>query len=91
MTAIIGTVLFLFFGGILIGLNLLPTTQQIPLPPEIATSLTLIFGYTFAWIGIFPALGQLLLAATFSIGLELAILIWRMVRWIIGVVRGSRA
>jgi len=80
----------IFFSAVIVILNLLPTTAQYPLPTEISSSLTLILGYAFAWNSIFP-LDTLLTVALISIGLELAIFTWKIIRWVIGVVRGSKA
>jgi len=80
----------LFFSSVVVGLNLLPTTAQYPLPPEIASSIVTVFGYVFVWNSVFP-LNALLTAATIGIGLELAIFTWRIIRWTINVLRGSSA
>jgi hypothetical protein len=80
----------IFFSAVVVGINLLPTTSQYPLPVDISNSLVMVLGYTFAWNSIFP-IDTLLTCATIGIGMELAIFTWRMIRWAIGVARGSKA
>jgi len=80
-----------FFGFLILGLNLLPSTTQIPLDSHFATAITTVLGYYFAWSTVFTVLNDLWSAMLWAIGLEVAIFLWRMVRWVIGVVRGSKA
>jgi len=79
-----------FFSAVVVGINLLPTTSQIPISPEFATSISTIYGYLFAWNSVFP-FDTLILCASLALGLELAMFIWSMIRWVTNVVRGSGA
>jgi len=72
-------------------LNILPNSSDIPLPSEVSDGLTLVLQYVFAWGDIFPPLYHLFTAALWGIGIAGIVLTWRMIRWVIGVVRGSRA
>jgi len=79
-----GFVAIIFFSTLVALIALLPSVNDYPLPAIFNTSLTLIFGYYFAWTGLFTCLNILFWSATFSIGLDLVIWIWNTVRGIIG-------
>jgi len=81
-----GIMTILFFGLIVALISSLPLIADHPLDPLYATAITIIFGYLFAWSSVFTAINYLLFAALATIGLELGILLWHFVRWIIGFV-----
>jgi len=76
----------LFFSLLVVLIALLPLTSAYPLPPEFASSLTLIFGYYFAWSSVFTVLNTLLVCAGLGIGLELVIWVFGILKWIAGIV-----
>lgn len=81
-----GLMIALFFSLVIVGITLLPSTADYPLPSEFSSSLTLVFGYYAAWSSVFTVLNTLFICAGLGLGLELAIWIWRAVSWFIGIV-----
>jgi len=76
----------LVFSAIVVIMALLPSTTDYPLPPQFASSITVVFGYYYAWSSVFTALNTLFICATFGIGLELVIFIYKVVTWVIGII-----
>jgi len=73
----------LFATLVIVLFGLLPSTTDYPLPPEFATSLATIMGYTFAWASVFTCLYTLITVAVLGIAMEIAIFLWKVVSWII--------
>jgi len=75
---------FTFFLGIL---NALPVATE--LSPEIASAITLVYGYMNLFNFWFPVdtLFQVLVA---TLVFEAAIFAWKIIRWVLSLVRGAR-
>jgi len=93
MTLLTKGIIFILFLALLAGLiALLPdaqcaplqTTGCYPLPPQVATSITIILGYVFAWAGVFWFLNIWFALALITIGFELIVWVAKKIIWIIG-------
>jgi len=82
LTKAIVTVIFI--GLFVAAIYSLPSTQQFPLPPEFATSLALIIGYTFAWAQVFTCIQTLMACAIVAMSIEIVVWLWKASAWVIG-------
>lgn len=82
-------ILFLiaFFALLIAGLNLLPVGS---LPAEISTSFETLVGTMKAWEFLLP-INTLFLALVFVVSVDLALLGWWIIKWMITLVRGGSA
>jgi len=78
--------LILFFALCIAVIYGLPLTADHPLDPTFTTAVQIIFGYLFAWAGVFTAINYLLYAALASVSMETGILLYRFVIWLISKV-----
>jgi len=85
MTALVKAGLVLLCFSLIVALiALLPSTTDYPLPTEFSSSITLIIGYAFAWVGVFWFLSVYWWMMLLNFGLELSIWIAKQVLRIIG-------
>lgn len=84
MTLLIYFVLFVSF--FFIALNLLPVAGV--LPNTVTTSFAMFVSYMKSWNILFP-ITELLLLAGLVVTFELAIVFWRIIKWVISIVRGN--
>jgi len=62
----------------------LPSTRDYPLPGEFSSSLTLIIGYAFAWVGVFWFISVYWWMMILNYGFELTLWLARQLKQIIG-------
>lgn len=84
MTLILYFLAFIAF--FLVALNLLPIAGA--LPSGIASGFTLIIGYMKSWNFFFP-ITELFTLAALVLTFEAGILLFKIVKWLISIVRGN--
>jgi len=73
-----------FFALIIALIFQLPLVADHPLDPSFSIAITTIYGYYFVWSQVFTALNYVFLLALLSLNLELLIVAWRFIAWILG-------
>jgi len=86
----LGVLMLLFFSFLVGGFALLPDASLHPVPDSLASSIYTIYAYYASFNNILPV-RELLDLFLLTVSVEIAIWFWRFIRWIIGLVRGSKA
>jgi len=84
--AIKAILIFLFFSLIVVFFSMLPLVSDYPLDPLFASSVAIIIQYTYAWISIFWAINYLMYCVLLSLSIEVALFLWRLASWVVGLV-----
>jgi len=79
------------FSAFIVGINFLPLVSEYPMPNEIGEAMFLLFSYVKAWSGVFTVLNTLFIVAGIGLGVEITFLLWRAIRWVISIIRGTKA
>jgi len=86
----IGILAVLFFSFLIAGFNLLPDAALHPVPDALATGIYTIYSYYAQFNTILPV-REFLDLFLLTLSVEVVIWFWRFIRFIIGVVRGTKA
>jgi len=85
----VGILLILFFSLVVGGFSLLPDAALHPLPSGVASGIYTVYAYYAQFNYILPV-REFLDLFLLTLAFEAAYWFWRFVRWIIGIVRGSK-
>lgn len=88
---VLGFIAVTLFSVIIYAISGMGDAATYPLDPGIATGIAYIFLFIKSWSSVFTALNTLIYVAGLAFSFELIMFVWRGLRWIIGVVRGSKA
>lgn len=86
----LGISIVLFYGFVVAATGLLPAAVDYPFPPEVAAAVLQMYSFLAVMDYLLPV-ALILTLFSFSILMEFAIWLWTLVRWLIGIVRGSKS